>query len=95
MSENNKRNKSRKYDENGNAIGNAGALFLKPDSRDPNNDYFLLKLSVNGLNTTWVCFKNENKDFSSEKSMFDKLPAYFVFPYVAKNKDSSNGNSAE
>lgn len=79
----------------GNPESNAGALFLKPNPKNPNDDYFLMKLTVDKPgNLTFVCFRNPEKDFNSEENMFDKKPAYFIFPYRPKNKENNkNGNN--
>lgn len=81
-----------KLKPDGNPEENQGSLFLKPNPKNPKDDYFLMKLTVNGYNGTWVCFRNPEKDFDSEENMFDKKPAYFIFPYRAKNKDGNNIN---
>lgn len=76
----------------GNAEKNLGALFFKPSSKNPNNDYILMKITVDGANKTFICFKNPNKDFSKDETLFDKNPAYFIFPYKPKDKNKENYN---
>ncbi len=74
--------------ENINPRGNLGALFLKIGKK---SDYYLMKLSVDGKNMTFVCFPNPAKDMNNEDDLYSKSPAYYIFPY--KPKDRINGNS--
>ena len=67
------------YKEDGNPVGNCGAIFEKVNAT---SSYFLIKVTIDGKNTTLVGFKNKNH--SGEE--YSKEPLFYLFPYKPKNK---------
>jgi hypothetical protein len=76
-----------KLKPDGNPVGNLGAIFCKIGKT---NDYFLIKVTLNGENHTLVAFPA--KDLNNEETLYDKNPAYYIFPYKAKEKTSADTN---
>jgi hypothetical protein len=70
-----------KLKSDGNPVGNVGAIFAKIGKV---NDYFLIKVTLDGKNHTLVAFPA--KELDNEEILYDKNPAYFIFPYKPKDK---------
>jgi hypothetical protein len=71
-----------------NPINNVGACWNKIGKIE---DFMLMKITVNEPgNHTFVLFKNKNKG-TSEDELYDKVPAWYIFPYKPKDR---SGNEA-
>ena len=55
---------------------NCGALWAKMGTK---GKYFLGKITVSGVNFTFVCFDNKNKP-----EEFGKEPSFYIFPFKEK-----------
>jgi hypothetical protein len=72
-----------KTKENNNPKNNIGGIFQKY-SKTNGKPYYIIKLTIDNKNNTVVAFQNENY---VEGDLENKQPAFYIFPYKAKEEN--------